>query len=396
MTRRRAAATSDLAALIANLKVVVWIQENHTLGAYFGGLRPWGVNTSIVRPISANPMAADVNHTRQAWWKWVNDASTAYGPQFDTLNVIPFYAYLAITYRLWENHTAAFGTNSTANHLALICGQSPTLKNPSGNPVWNMQSIFGLAGLAGVTWKAYAASGDYPLAFIQQHVGSPNVVPSSQFVTDVQSGNLPTLSFVWHDSPLDEHPPVDVTLGMDQVWKEISALVQAGYWEHLAGFLTWDDWGGFQDSDATGEQVYPPAVEYTPGDNRQVAFGPRVPLLGFGGPVIPGIDPSWNPHWAIAKALIDLFGFGPMGVPRVDNDPGLGTFLDPARLNPAPPLFGQPVVLPAAPNPPLPVSPLPPPPVTTPIDMGPVFLLGGGQLPAPTDALLPRAPAPPS
>ena len=72
--------------------------------------------------------------------------------------------------------------------------------------------------------------------------------------------------------------------------------------------LTWDDWGGYDD------HVKTPALEYTP-DNVQLALGPRVPLLMFGGPVKPGIDSRWCSHVSIPKTAIDLLGLPALGVP---------------------------------------------------------------------------------
>jgi len=68
--------------------------------------------------------------------------------QFDTTAVLPFYAYLAATSAFLENHCAGFGTNSTPNHLLLVGGQSPTLRNPpraQPSPLWDMPSVMGLA-----------------------------------------------------------------------------------------------------------------------------------------------------------------------------------------------------------------------------------------------------------
>jgi len=47
--------------------------------------------------------------------------------------------------------------------------------------------------------------------------------------------------------------------------------------------LSWDDWGGYDDHVVTLN------LEHTP-DGVQLAYGPRVPLLMFGGPVTAGID----------------------------------------------------------------------------------------------------------
>ena len=71
--------------------------------------------------------------------------------------------------------------------------------------------------------------------------------------------------------------------------------------------LTLDDWGGYDDHVATRN------VEITP-DGVQVAYGPRVPLLLFGGPVRPGIDSRWYAHASLPKTVIqswDLAGSAP-------------------------------------------------------------------------------------
>jgi nucleoid-associated protein Lsr2 len=48
-------------------------------------------------------------------------------------------------------------------------------------------------------------------------------VPCSRFVADAQEGTLPQLCYLWHNSPEDEHPPADVTVGM-------GAVQQAGFY----------------------------------------------------------------------------------------------------------------------------------------------------------------------
>ena len=93
-------------------------------------------------------------------------------------------------------------------------GQSPTLRNPPRSqapPVWDMPSILGHADDHGLSWKAYTCTSSSPVAFYQQLQGSANIVRSDQIVAD--AGDLPALSMVWHDSPYDEHPVADVTLG---------------------------------------------------------------------------------------------------------------------------------------------------------------------------------------
>jgi hypothetical protein len=71
--------------------------------------------------------------------------------------VLPFYAYLAAAGAFLENHCSGFGTSSTPNHLLIVGGQSPTLRNPPRNapqPVRDMPSLPGHAADHGLTWKA--------------------------------------------------------------------------------------------------------------------------------------------------------------------------------------------------------------------------------------------------
>jgi hypothetical protein len=196
------------------------------------------------------------------------------------------------------------------------------------------------------------------------------------------------LSYLYHDSPLDEHPPANVTQGMNTIWQAVAAVVAGGHWADTVFLLTWDDWGGYDDHVAT------PATEFTP-DNVQLAFGPRVPVLMFGGPVKPGIDSRWSSHPTIAKTAMQLLGLPALGVARVDDDPGLADRVDPKVGNPPPPLPGTTLTLPPPPHPQPAPAPLPPPPVVAPIPVPLVVLRDGTSLPPPNDVPLAQQPAPP-
>ena len=261
-------------------RVVVMVQENHTTDNYFRSLAPYGVNVATGWPTQTNPPAKDQPHDRRAYASWLEGKGTATHTQFDTEAVLAYYAYLALTGAFLENHCSGFGTNSTPNHLLLVGGQTPTLRNPpfQASPTWDMPSLPGHAQDNGTPWRCYTADSDYPVGFYTQLQGSPNLVPSSQFDTDAAAGQLPALCYLWHNSPQDEHPPADVTVGVAAIQQAVDAVVRGGGWDETVFLLTWDDWGGWDDHVAT------PNVEHTP-DGVQVAYGPRVPLLMFGGAV---------------------------------------------------------------------------------------------------------------
>ena len=364
--------------------VVVFVQENHTTDNYFRSMRSWGADVATGWPTQTNPPVKDQPHDRAAYARWLHaqqagGATPATHTQFDTTAVLPFYAYLAASGAFLENHCSGFGTNSTPNHLLIVGGQTPTLRNPPRNkpqPVWNLPSLPGHSADHGLSWKAYTGSGHYPVAFYSQLAGSANIVGSDQIVAD--AADLPALSMVWHDSPNDEHPPADVTLGQNAVWQAVNAIVRAGHWDDTVFLLTWDDWGGFDDHVAT------PNVEHTP-DGVQLAYGPRVPLLKFGGRVPRALDSRWNPHPSIGRTVLDLLGLPPLGVPRLDQALSLADLVADTPTTPPPPAYRTTITQPTPPQPSPDPRPLPPPPATTSAPVGPVLLRDGSTLPPPND-----------
>jgi hypothetical protein len=244
-----------------------------------------------------------------------------------------------------------------------------------------MPSVPGLAADAGIGWRCYTGSNNYPVGFYKQLSGSGNLIPNSHFVADASAGTLPALTYLWHNSPEDEHPTADVTIGMNKIWESVDAVVKSGGWDETVFLLTWDDWGGWDDHVAT------PDLEHTP-DGVQLAYGPRVPLIMFGGPVKQGIDSRWSNHAGIPKTVMQLLGLPKLGVDRVDNDPGLADLIDPAVHNSAPPAFGSQITLPAHPQPAPEPNPLPATPAATSNPVAPVVLRGGGTLPPPNDVPL--------
>jgi hypothetical protein len=372
------------------MRVVVFVQENHTTDNYFRGLAPYGARVASHWPLSPNPPKQDPPHSRHAYFRWLTTRK-AVRLQFDTPAVLPYYLYLATTGAFFENHCAQFGTPSTPNHLVLIGGQTPTLRNPprGTSPRWDMPSIFALAEEHGVPWRAYTGAGRYPVRFYTQLEGSPNVVRTRQFAADAAAGDLPALVYVWHTGAQSEHPPANVTRGMDAVWRSVDAVVRGGGWEETVFILTYDDWGGYDDHSWT------PATEYTP-DNVQLAFGPRVPLIMFGARVRAGIDRRWCSSASVPKTAMQLLGLPALGVDRVDRDAGLADRVDPSVRVASPPSHGDPIPIPPAPSPPRRPHPPPPPPVSKSVLVPRVVLRGGRTLPRPDDVKLPRQPHPPT
>src|SRR5216684_7518946 len=149
--------------------VVIMVQENHTTDNYMRGLAAYGANVAPNWPIAANPPTGDQPHDRHAYFQWLMHQITGAHVQFATQVVLPFYAYLAATGAFLENHCSGFGTNSTANHLLLVGGQSPTLGNPprKSQPVWDLPSVPGLAEDSKVGWRCHVPPDHFPISFYQ-------------------------------------------------------------------------------------------------------------------------------------------------------------------------------------------------------------------------------------
>jgi len=93
-----------------------------------------------------------------------------------------------------------------------------------------------------------------------------NIVAREQLFWDIGNGTLPQVSWVIPSSPISDHPPANVTLGMWWITDIVDRVMQSKYWWSTAIVVLWDDYGGFFDT------VAPPTV-----DGYGLSF--RVPAL---------------------------------------------------------------------------------------------------------------------
>jgi hypothetical protein len=156
--------------------------------------------------------------------------------------VLRFYAWLAATGAFLENHCSGFGTNSTPNHRwSWAAGHRGRANRPAA-PRNRCGTCHRCPARARSQLDLEALCGHVgvPAEFFTQLHGSQNIMRSNQFAADAAAGALPALSMVWHDSPADEHPPADVTIGHDTIWQAVTAVVDAGLRDTTVFLLTWD------------------------------------------------------------------------------------------------------------------------------------------------------------
>jgi phospholipase C len=106
------------------------------------------------------------------------------------------------------------------------------------------------SGRAFEFWNPFSAKGS---TYTAEY--SPHFANRAQIFTDLKNGNFPQVSWVMPSFPISEHPPANITSGMNWVKHVINAIMNSPYWNSTAIILTWDDYGGFYD------HVAPPQID---------------------------------------------------------------------------------------------------------------------------------------
>jgi phospholipase C len=287
--------------------------ENHTFDNLFGSFP--GAN-GFQYPPAPNPIGADIDHGRAQCLAAYTAGGLGANPRGQVSYSqadIPALWQLATQFGLSDNFYTAASTDSTPNHLYMIAASSGGLvetpnvavvngkyefgvslpanyltvsENLSGDQYLgrsfvNIGSVPALLNNAGISWRYYS---DSPLwiapAYVSGIAGSPNIIPNpAQIVSDIEAGQLPTVSWVCPGDSASDHPPRQMGPGENFILAVVDAILKSSYWSSTAIFVTWDDWGGFAD------HVTPPVVD-------TLGLGPRAPLLV----ISPWVKPGYISH----------------------------------------------------------------------------------------------------
>jgi phospholipase C len=218
---------------------------------------------------------------------------------------IPFYYSLYSTFAIsdsyfcgllgptWPNRMylyAATSLGETSNVLPDI-SKYPT---PPSNLV-----IFDELAQRGVSFGLFTESSPGVSvilgAAVAYRYGSLKPVSSvTDFLAKAKAGTMPQVSFLdpnlVNEGPGDddEHPPAQIQVGEDFVWKIVNAITTSPQWAHTALFITYDEHGGEYDHvpppdacapDAIAPILYGTADQMTPGDFKRYGF--RVPIIAI-------------------------------------------------------------------------------------------------------------------
>ena len=223
---------------------------------------------------------------------------------------IPYYWDLAKHYVLADNFFSSVLSYSLPNHWYAIAGQAPTVsiyhgipqstKDASPNQKQDQKEYLRESNIIntiaesfmnhtnnGITWKYYYhkinVDGDYrnatingdaydfwnplaakPSSYTEKY--APHFVRREQIFSDLKNGSLPQVSWVMPSDKLSEHPPNNMTVGMDWVVNVVNSIMNSQYWNSTAIIVTWDEYGGFYD------HVAPPQID-------KYGLGFRVPAI---------------------------------------------------------------------------------------------------------------------
>lgn len=373
------------------------IKENRPFDHYFGtfpganGATSGTISTGQVVPLGHTPdtMPSDLTHT------WASaQKSMDYG-RMDKFDVgcidndicmsqlyqqdIPNYWTYASTFTLADEAFSSLHGVSFPNHLYIVAAQSggaidnPPMKesswgcdSPVGTTVPQLNSqgyesfvfpCFDFSTLAdsmqgaGLTWSYYAPSEgergyEWSALDAINHIRNTSlwtehVFPTTQFITDAQSGNLPALSWLTPPGYQSEHPQgASSCAGENWTVSMINAVMQGLDWGSTAIVLTWDDYGGFYD------HAPPPQVDF-------YGLGPRVPWMIISPYAKPGyISHTTYEFSSFLKTVEERYSLPPL----TDRDANANDILDSFDFTqpPLPPLVLSqrqcPVVSPLAVN----------------------------------------------
>jgi phospholipase C len=181
---------------------------------------------------------------------------------------------------------------AAANTVGMIDANGSEAAPPAQYPCFEHPTITDMLGAQNVSWRYYAPSAGSiwtgPDAI--QHICVPQtvngtltctgaewtanvVIPQTQVLTDIASGQLAQVTWVIPDGKSSDHALSNDGSGPAWVASVVNALGNSPYWSNTAIIITWDDWGGWYD------HVPPTVVSDGVSWGSGYVYGFRVPLI---------------------------------------------------------------------------------------------------------------------
>ena len=202
---------------------------------------------------------------------------------------IPFYYSLYSTFAISDQYFCALLGPTWPNRMFLYSATS--FGNTSSNlpdisselTVTSDILVFDELTQRNIPWNIYAESSPGigvvlgPL-IVPRYDRNP-VLSFAEFFTQAKAGTLPPVTFLdgnyVGEGPTgdDEHPPGQIQIGQQMVWRVVNAILTSPQWAHTALFLTYDEHGGEFDH-------VPPPPACVPDDFQPILTGTDVGTVG--------------------------------------------------------------------------------------------------------------------
>lgn len=259
--------------------------------------RDWNVNSPFPAILPTATLDGFVDTAANDARQHTNSQGLA--PYFDTNGIrgmgyydggdLNYYYALASDFATSDRWFSPVMTRTPPNREYMIAGTShgyayPRGTNSADQALIPSTTIFEVLQKAGISWKIYVNPDGTPcaanptdvtclmgfsylhdFAFGQTILNNPsayqnNIVPISQFTTDLQNNTLPQVAQIEpaSNAGLDEHPTDDdpaagenaccsMQAGANYVQGLIGGLMNSSSWSTSIFILTWDEMGGFYD-----------------------------------------------------------------------------------------------------------------------------------------------------
>ena len=262
-------------------RVIIMFMENHTTDNVASDVP--AVNGNSTLPLSQDVVIPDPPHDHAHWMLRKNPPPGGARRERFNAAMLPNLYKLMNAFTVCDNYFSDYAGNSFPNHCFAIGADAEWAYTNPGHRYTLSIATPGLPARlenAGKTWANYGKG------FAFQHYADPlmhkNVKTSVQFLTDAKAGNLPNVSWLYAPGAQDFHPGPGTSMSASDTWlaSAVSAVRHGSDWASAMIFITFDDWGGWDDHvDPPVKEVFPPGTVFA---GEPYRFGSRVPCIAVG------------------------------------------------------------------------------------------------------------------
>jgi phospholipase C len=262
-------------------KVVIFFMENHTTDNIASDVA--GVDGNTALPLAPDVVVPDPPHDHGHWDVRKTPAPGGARRQRFSAAQLPNLYSLMNQFTVCDNYFSDYAGNSFPNHCFAIGADAEwAYTNPGHRNSVSIATPGVPARLAkaGKTWANYGNG--FAFAYYKASQMHTNVKTSARFLTDARAGKLPNVAWVYAPSAEDFHPGPGTSMAASDSWlgSAVNAVRQGPDWASCMIFITFDDWGGWDD------HVDPPNLEQFPSGSpwagEQYRYGSRVPCVVVG------------------------------------------------------------------------------------------------------------------